>query len=40
MEENYILLVLGKGRENFQEVGVEKISHSDIDIIKQYKHAD
>ena len=40
MEENSILLVLGKGREKYQEIGVEKLCHSDIDIIREYKHAD
>ena len=40
MTENTILLVLGKGRENYQEIGMTKISHSDIDIIKRYKIAD
>ena len=40
MDKNTILLVLGKGRENYQEIGTEKITHSDIDIIKRYKNAD
>ena len=40
MDENTILLVLGKGRENYQEIGTEKITHSDIGIIKRYKNAD
>ena len=39
MDENTILLVLGKGRENYQEIGTEKITHSDIDIIRQFKIA-
>ena len=34
MGENSILLVLGKGRENYQEIGVEKISYSDTVVIK------
>ena len=36
MNENSILLVLGKGAENYQEIGTEKIPHSDIEIIKDY----
>ena len=40
MDKNTILLILGKGRENYQEIGTEKINHSDIDIIRQYKIAD
>ena len=39
MGKNTILLVLGKGRENYQEIGIEKITHNDIDIIRQYKLA-
>ena len=40
MDENTILLVLGKGRENYQEIGKERNLHSDIDIIRRYKIAD
>ena len=40
MEKNSILLVLGKGRENYQMIGSEKQPHSDIDIIRQYQYAD
>ena len=40
MDKNTILLVLGKGREKYQEIGTDKIPYSDIDIIGQYKHAD
>ena len=40
MDKNIILLVLGKGREKYQEIGTDKIPYSDIDIIGQYKHAD
>ena len=36
MDENSILLILGKGQENYQEIGSEKIPHSDIEIIKDY----
>jgi UDP-N-acetylmuramyl tripeptide synthase len=39
MNENSILLVLGKGAENYQEIGTEKIPHSDIEIIKDYTNA-
>ena len=39
MEKNFILLVLGKGRENYQMIGIEKQPHSDIDIIKRYQYA-
>ena len=40
MDKNSILLVLGKGRENYQMIGSEKKPHSDIDIIRQYQYAD
>ena len=40
MKKNSILLVLGKGRENYQMIGSEKQPHSDIDIIRQYQYAD
>ena len=33
---NKIIVVLGKGRENYQIIGNEKKNHSDIDIIKNY----
>jgi UDP-N-acetylmuramoyl-L-alanyl-D-glutamate--2,6-diaminopimelate ligase len=39
MEKNSILLVLGKGRENYQMIGAEKQPHSDIDIIRHYEYA-
>jgi UDP-N-acetylmuramoyl-L-alanyl-D-glutamate--2,6-diaminopimelate ligase len=39
MNENSILLVLGKGAENYQEIGTEKIPHSDIEIIKDHTNA-
>ena len=39
VDEKSILLVLGKGRENYQEIGSEKIPHSDIEIIKDYTNA-
>jgi UDP-N-acetylmuramoyl-L-alanyl-D-glutamate--2,6-diaminopimelate ligase len=34
MDENSILLVLGKGRDDYEEIGNEKFPHSDIGIIK------
>ncbi len=37
MDSNSILLVLGKGRENYQEIGADKISHNDKEIIESYK---
>ena len=36
MNEKSILLVLGKGRENYQEIGAEKIMYSDTEIIEGY----
>ena len=39
MDDNSILLILGKGRENYQIIGSNKQSHSDIDIIKYYQNA-
>ena len=34
MDGNSILLVLGKGRDDYQQIGNEKFTHSDIGIIK------
>lgn len=34
-----ILVVLGKGRENYQEVRGVRLPYSDVDIIKRYCHA-
>jgi UDP-N-acetylmuramoyl-L-alanyl-D-glutamate--2,6-diaminopimelate ligase len=36
MKENTILLVLGKGREDYEIVGTEKIYHNDVEIIESY----
>jgi UDP-N-acetylmuramoyl-L-alanyl-D-glutamate--2,6-diaminopimelate ligase len=36
MKENTILLVLGKGREDYEIVGKDKIFHSDVEIIESY----
>ena len=38
MDENSILLILGKGQENYQEIGSVKIPHSDIEVIKAYSN--
>lgn len=37
MEDNDILLVLGKGHEDYQIIGREKIHFDDAEIIKNYK---
>jgi len=34
-----ILVVLGKGRENYQEIKGQKLPYSDIDIIERFIHA-
>ncbi len=34
--KNCTILILGKGRENYQIIGKEKTPHSDIDIIREY----
>ena len=39
MNDNSILLVLGKGRENYQMIGKEKIKYSDVETIKSFIHA-
>ena len=39
MDDRSILLILGKGRENYQEIGIEKQPYSDIDIIRGFQHA-
>jgi UDP-N-acetylmuramoyl-L-alanyl-D-glutamate--2,6-diaminopimelate ligase len=38
MDENSILLILGKGQENYQEIGSVKIPYSDIEVIKAYSN--
>ncbi|MEA1881169.1 MAG: UDP-N-acetylmuramoyl-L-alanyl-D-glutamate--2,6-diaminopimelate ligase [Candidatus Marinimicrobia bacterium] len=40
LKQNEILVVLGKGRENYQEVKGEKLPYSDIEIIEGFTHAD
>ena len=39
MDENSILLILGKGQENFQEIGSVKTPYSDIEVIEAYSNA-
>ena len=39
LDNNSILLILGKGSENFQELGSEKIPYSDKDTILEYSYA-
>ena len=39
MDDRSILLILGKGRESYQEVGTEKIPYSDLKIIKELDNA-
>ena len=36
MDDQSILLVLGKGMENYQEIGREKIPYNDKKIIESY----
>ena len=36
--KNDIVIVLGKGREEYQEIGGKLISYSDINIINEYCH--
>ncbi|MDP6936551.1 MAG: UDP-N-acetylmuramoyl-L-alanyl-D-glutamate--2,6-diaminopimelate ligase [Candidatus Marinimicrobia bacterium] len=40
MRDDSILLILGKGRENFQMMGTEKVKYSDIESIKNFTNAD
>ena len=39
MSDNSVLLVLGKGRENYQIVGNEREYHNDVDIIRECVYA-
>ena len=39
MDDHSILLVLGKGRDSYQEIGTEKQPYSDIDIIREFQYA-
>ena len=35
-KKNDIIAILGKGRENYQDIQGEKVYHSDLDILKEY----
>ncbi len=37
LDENCILIIFGKGRENFEIVQGEKIPHSDVAVIQEYR---
>ena len=37
--KNNIVLILGKGIEEYQNIKNEKIPHSDIEIVKEYINA-
>ena len=39
MNEKSVLLILGKGTENYQIIGSEREYHSDVDIIKECIYA-
>ncbi len=36
MTDEAILLILGKGREDYEIIGTEQVSHSDVDIVEGY----
>ena len=36
MTEETVLLILGKGREDYELIGAEKVPHSDVDIVGAY----
>ena len=36
-KESDIIVILGKGRENYQIIGKSKVYQSDLDIIKSYQ---
>ena len=37
MTADAILMILGKGRENYQIIGTEKIPHDDVEIVEMYR---
>ena len=37
LKENDIVVILGKGRKNYQIIGNDKIYQSDLDIIKSFQ---
>ena len=38
MDDDSILLVLGKGRENYQLIGTEKHPYSDVNVIEEFQY--
>ena len=40
VDSKTILIILGKGRENYQLIGTSKFDHSDIDIVKRELNED
>ena len=38
MDSNSILLILGKGREDYQEIGMEKHPYSDANVIEEFQY--
>ena len=38
--KNKIIVILGKGRDDYQIIGNDKKYHSDIDIIQEYLYED
>jgi len=37
MTDHSILLILGKGREDYEVIGTEKIYHNDVEIVETYR---
>ena len=37
MTENSILMILGKGREDYEIIGTEKVYHNDVEIVESYQ---
>lgn len=37
MTADAILMILGKGRENYQIIGTEKVPHDDVEIVETYR---
>ena len=37
--ENDVVVILGKGRENYQEINGKKLPYSDLEIINEYRDA-
>ncbi|MBA7607760.1 UDP-N-acetylmuramoyl-L-alanyl-D-glutamate--2,6-diaminopimelate ligase [subsurface metagenome] len=36
MTDRSILLILGKGREDYEIIGTEKVYHNDVEIVETY----